>query len=94
MKFQVVKVENRRHEISPNGSDLSLNEAETLLSELRKWELCQVKVRVTPIITLWKSTKLGAFAVDFGNRHYQYKIMQDHYNEMADILNPKRLQLN
>lgn len=94
MKFQVVKVEGDSKDIAPNGSDLSMSEAETLLSEIHLMELCQVNATVTPIVTLWFSTKMGAFAVNIKNRHYEYKIMRDVFSEMSSFFSPVNYQLN
>jgi len=90
MKYQIRKIEGTKHEIVPNGSDLTESEAENLLTELHLLESCHVDARVSPIITLWHSTILGAFSVSRNKNHYQYKIMQDHFNEMAQLFKPKQ----
>lgn len=91
MKYQIVKIEKGRQEIAPDGSGLSMSEAETLLKEIHLMEMCQVCAKVTPIVTLWFSTKLGAFAVNLKNRHYEYKIMVDHFAELGNMFNPNKV---
>lgn len=86
MKYQVLKIETGlKSEIAPGGSDLTIHEAESLLEELHLLEMCKLNTTVSPIVTLWHSTKLNAFAVSVKNRHYEYKIMQDVFSELGSI---------
>lgn len=88
MKYQVVKIEDKKQELAPGGSDLTITEAETLLNELHLAEMCYIGSVVTPIVTLWHSTILGAFAVNVKKRHYEYKIMVDNFADFK-ILKPQ-----